>query len=64
MITRGRNKYVPRPVLDRLLEIKKREGYQQDVQAWDKMSRLIDIGGNVDDFYSQLFGERKRRKNG
>ncbi len=58
----GKMVYVPQPVLDKLLKIKNREGLNRRSDAWERMGKLADIGLNVDDFYSQLFGNKKARK--
>lgn len=61
-MSRGRNKYVPKNVMDRLLTIKRSEGLNRDVEAWDKFVRYFDIGCNADEFYGGIFGVPKRRK--
>lgn len=59
---RGRVKYVPANVIDRLLKIKKSHGDCKDSEAWGKMASYVDIGLNVDDFYSSFFGDKRRKK--
>jgi hypothetical protein len=59
---RGRNKYVPSEVIGILGNIKKRNGFSRDVEAWDEMAKLTQIGSNVDDFYSSIFGNPKKMR--
>ncbi len=59
---RGRNKYVPEPMIRRLGIIKQRNNIEKDSEAWEKMSGLIDVGLNVDEFYNTFFGSRRRKK--
>jgi len=62
MKKRGKMKYVPAPILDKLFSIKDNEGLKKDCQAWERINRLTEIGSNVDDFYSQLFGIGRKGK--
>lgn len=56
---RGEVMYVPKNVLDKLFNIKKSRGRKRNVDAWDDLVFYSDVGMNVDDFYSGLFGRRK-----
>ena len=64
MRKRGRNKYVPFPVLNLLGEIKEKEGYKEDVKAWDKLAFLGGVGLNVEDGLDAFFGMTKKRRKG
>lgn len=62
MSGKGRIKYVPYPIIKQLGDIKKNEGLERDVEGWRRMERLINVGKNVDDFYTQLFGIKIKKK--
>ena len=55
---RGSVLYCPKNVLDALLVIKKKRGRGRNKDAWDDLVFYADVGMNVDDFYSGLFGKR------
>ena len=53
---RGGYGYIPKNILDKVLLIKKKKKLKRNVDAWNRINTLIDIGSNVDDFYSGFFG--------
>ena len=55
----GRMVYVPKRVLDKLGYIKNLRKFNRRSSVWDEFDRLVDVGLNVDDFYSVFFGKRK-----
>ena len=55
----GRMIYVPKPVLDKLFFIKKVKGKKRNSEAWCELGKMVDVGLNVDDVYSALFGVKK-----
>lgn len=67
MVKRGRMIYVPKNVLDTLFEIKERERFSRNRDAWDKLAFLGGVGLNVEDGIDTLFGikpikDRRRKK--
>lgn len=58
----GRIKYVPFSVLNILDQIKKKEGYKEDVKGWNKLAFLGGVGLNVEDGLDAFFGMPKKKR--